>query len=211
MKYGAEGTARRMGFGKMAERARRLLWFPLTGQEDRRKLTGRYKVLRDFSLLAAVIGFLFAAPHYVIVNTSHSMPLGLYAFEDGALSRGSVGAVCLHGPVANLAFRRGYEIRHTSWCSSGLPLIKTIGGTPGDTIRLSRQTTWINGVRQPRSGILRSDSAGRPLPHPTWGTYRVKSGDVWCFSFRHQRSLDSRYFGAVPVGDIRRVVPVLVF
>ncbi|MHB8368880.1 MAG: S26 family signal peptidase [Leptospirales bacterium] len=195
----------------MAERARRLLWFSPPGQVDRRKLTGRYKVLRGGSMLVAVVGFLFAAPHYVIVNTSRSMPLGLYAFEDGALSRGSIGAVCLHGSVANLAFRRGYEIRHTSWCPSGLPLIKTIGGTPGDTIRLSRQITWINGVRQPRSGILSSDTAGRPLPHPAWGTYQVKSGEVWFFSFRHQRSLDSRYFGAVSIGDVRRVVPVLVF
>jgi type IV secretory pathway protease TraF len=70
----------------------------------------------------------------------------------------------------------------------------------------------VNGVRFRRSAVASHDSAGRPLPHIAWGTHRVPSGQVWLFGFNDRWSWDSRYFGPVPLANVRgEIKPVVVW
>jgi type IV secretory pathway protease TraF len=50
------------------------------------------------------------------------------------------------------------------------------------------------------------DSAVRPLPHISFGSYRVADDQVWLFDLAHGRSWDSRDFGPVPLAAVRSVV-----
>ncbi len=61
----------------------------------------------------------------------------------------------------------------------------------------------MNGVRFKRSAVAAHDSAGRALSHVAWGRHRVASGEVWLFGFNDRRSWDSRYFGPVPLANVR--------
>jgi type IV secretory pathway protease TraF len=54
------------------------------------------------------------------------------------------------------------------------------------------------------------DSAGRPLDHEVWGSRRVAAGAIWLFGFNDARSWDARYFGPVPVENVRGVLKPMV-
>jgi type IV secretory pathway protease TraF len=54
------------------------------------------------------------------------------------------------------------------------------------------------------------DSAGRPLPHVAWGKRRVAAGQVWLFGFNDRRSWDSRYFGPVPLANVRGEIKAVI-
>jgi type IV secretory pathway protease TraF len=50
------------------------------------------------------------------------------------------------------------------------------------------------------------DSAGRALAQVVWGARRVGAGEVWLFGFNDMRSWDGRYFGPVPLAEVRGVL-----
>jgi type IV secretory pathway protease TraF len=54
-----------------------------------------------------------------------------------------------------------------------------------------------------RSGRGRVDRRGRVLPQIPLGSYVVRPGTVWVVSSYSPLSFDSRYFGAIPLGNIR--------
>jgi type IV secretory pathway protease TraF len=83
---------------------------------------------------------------------------------------------------------------------------------PGDVVEVEAGWAAVNGVRFTDSRTSARDSAGRPLAHMAWGIHRVGAGEVWLFGFNDARSWDARYFGAVPLADVRGVLrPVLTW
>jgi type IV secretory pathway protease TraF len=54
------------------------------------------------------------------------------------------------------------------------------------------------------------DSHGRLLAHVASGAHRVGSGEVWLFGFNNARSWDARYFGPVPLANVRGALEPLV-
>ena len=68
----------------------------------------------------------------------------------------------------------------------------------------------INGAPFERSAVASRDSAGRPLSHAAWGSHRVGHDEVWLFGFNDRRSWDSRYFGPVPLADVRGNIKPIV-
>jgi type IV secretory pathway protease TraF len=42
------------------------------------------------------------------------------------------------------------------------------------------------------------------------GAYRFGTGEVWLFGFNNARSWDARYFGPVPLANVRGVLRQLV-
>ncbi len=157
-------------------------------------------------LLTAAIGLtiLFVLqpdPPLWIITTDSAAAAGIYWRRTEAPRRGALVLACLIPPATQLALERGY-LRGGS-CPAGVePVAKIVGALPGDTVDIEPQWVAVNGVRYPNSATAGRDSAGRSLPHVSWGTRRVGAREVWLFGFNNPRSFDARYFGAMPISNV---------
>ena len=143
------------------------------------------------------------------VNTSRSVPRGLYRMVNGAPTRGALVAVCLPPDVARFGRARGYL--GPGDCPGGVQaVIKQLIALPGDVVEVTPAEVRVNDRPLPNSATAAMDSAGRPLPHVPWGCHRVPPAQVWLHGPGDPRSWDSRYFGPLREAQIRATVaPVL--
>jgi conjugative transfer signal peptidase TraF len=140
------------------------------------------------------------------VNTSPSLPLGLYRVVPAVRPRvGDLVLVCLPPDVAALARARGYLTRGR--CASGVePLGKRIAAAAGDTVAVTSAGLVINGHSIRLTVPLRLDSRGRDLPQLVGYRRALGPGELWLVAAQHPRSFDSRYFGPVSIGSVIAVV-----
>src|SRR6266481_5194447 len=106
----------------------------------------------------------------LIVNRTHSLPVGLYYWSDVPIKKGSI---VLFKPDRSIApeqvgFDRGYEARE-------LPLLKRVVALAGDVVSVSSSGVSINGQLLPNSAPLFHDEADRPLTNGTVGS--LQAGD----------------------------------
>lgn len=136
---------------------------------------------------------------------------GFYRLVDAPIRRGALVAACLPGGAAQQGLARGYLAAGD--CPSGAEaVLKVVGGLPGDAVEVEREWVAVNGARLPRSATVARDSAGRALAHVPWGSHAVAPNEVWLFGLNDPRSWDSRYFGPVPLQEVRGAVqPVLTW
>jgi conjugative transfer signal peptidase TraF len=135
------------------------------------------------------------------INTSASLPRGLYRLERRPACRGCLVLACAPRWAGELAGGRGYLPRGD--CPGGVkPLGKIVLAAAGDWVEVREEGLAVNGRTVAGSAAQAADRAGRPLPHLARGRWRLKGGELWLFS-PHPRSFDSRYFGAVPAGSVR--------
>jgi conjugative transfer signal peptidase TraF len=172
---------------------------------------GRSVLLKYSGAAAAlvVVAYAFASWSGILINTTPSLPLGLYITSSDRGAR--LAAFCPPEPYGTFAISRGYRTAGT--CADGAkPLMKPIIAVAGDTVECSRDGIRVNGERLPNTRPLTHDSAGRPLIAWTFGRFIVAPGTVWVASSYHSRSYDSRYFGPIPsdaiVGHVR---PLLTY
>jgi conjugative transfer signal peptidase TraF len=146
------------------------------------------------------------AAHLYSVNTSPSLPIGLYRIVRGAHPRvGDLVLVCLPPKVAALARTRGYLTRGR--CASGVePLGKRIAAASGDTVSVTSAGLVINGHSIPSTVPLRFDSRRRELPQLVGYRRALGPDELWLLATGHLRSFDSRYFGPVSIGAVIAVV-----
>jgi conjugative transfer signal peptidase TraF len=143
-----------------------------------------------------------AAPRPLLVwNVTNSAPIGLYRRAFGRIEPGVW--VLVHAPraAANLAASRGYLPR-------SVPMVKQVAAAAGDQVcRLGRSVT-VNG--RSAAQALPQDALGRVLP--AWsGCVALKSDQIFLIT-SPPTSFDSRYFGAVPMGNvIERITPLWTF
>ena len=158
--------------------------------------------------LAVAILFRGARAFGIRVNSSPSLPVGLYQVASGPDA--TLIEFCPAEPFASMTNARGY--RQPGACpDGGSPLMKPIVARAGDLVQLSARGLSVNGKAIQNSAPMHKDTAGRPLTSWPVGTYRVQPGTVWVVSGYHPRSFDSRYFGPVPEALIRnRLRPLLV-
>ncbi|MFQ5465126.1 MAG: signal peptidase I [Thermodesulfobacteriota bacterium] len=83
--------------------------------------------------------------------------------------------------------------------------IKRVVGLPGDTVEVRNRKIFINGEQWNESygvykGGLYGEDAGRSR---YFGPYTVPEGRVFVMGDNRDRSFDSRYWGTVPVRDIK--------
>lgn len=137
----------------------------------------------------------------VRVNTSSSLPLGLYV----RTSQSSAGLVefCPSEPYASLSRERGYRVRGFTCPDNAVPLLKPVVAREGDVVRVSPDGIAVNGRLLPNTAPLPRDAANRPLQAWPSGIYRVRSGSVWVASTYSRGSYDSRYIGPVEEKSIR--------
>lgn len=144
------------------------------------------------------------------INTSTSMPRGLYRAVAEELHRGALVAACLPEEVARLGLGRHYL--GPGECPGGAePVVKMVAALGGDLVEVTEQGVRINGEVLPQSAPLAADRGGRPLTRFA-GSHRLRPGEVWLHSSYEVRSWDSRYYGPVAEAEILFVVtPVLTF
>lgn len=160
-----------------------------------------FRALRLYALaiVAVAVGVaaghaIDASGHALVVNTSPSMPSGVYWITRGA-ARMARGRVVLFTPpegVCDLVYGRG-------WLPEGMPLLKTVGGLAGDTycVREGRFVVAGDDV----GPVFVADSQGRPLPQLA-GCRRVGADEFLPVATTLDRSFDGRYLGAVPKHNV---------
>lgn len=140
------------------------------------------------------------------INTTSSVPIGVYRIEPGTIARGRIVAFC---PPDNAAFQlgraRGYVLG--GWaCPGGYrPLFKPIAAMAGDVVTVAAEGISVNGHPLRNTASRPRDGEGRPLPVVPRGQHQVQPGQVWVVSTYNARSFDGRYFGAVPAAGIMGV------
>jgi conjugative transfer signal peptidase TraF len=144
--------------------------------------------------------------HRLIVNRTHSLPVGLYYWSDIPIKKGSIVLFKpdqTSGPE-QLGIERGYEAR-------GLPLLKRVVALAGDVVCVSSSGVSINGQLLPNSAPLFHDEAGRPLAMAQLDHFTLGADQAFLMGVT-PTSWDSRYFGPVSVSQCSgSFVPVLTW
>jgi len=137
----------------------------------------------------------------VRVNTSSSLPLGLYIRTDQSGTR--LIEFCPSEPYASLSRDRGYRVRGFTCPDRAVPLLKPVVARAGDIVKVSPAGIAVNGRLLPNTAPLPRDAEHRPLQAWPSGIYRVHPGTVWVASTYSRGSYDSRYIGPVEEKSIR--------
>jgi conjugative transfer signal peptidase TraF len=154
--------------------------------------------------VALVAGTLGPKPELRFVwNVSESVPTGLYRVRPPRrLIVTDLVVAFPPEPLATLLAEGGYLPR-------GVPLIKRILALPDQIVCRTDLAITVDGIEM---GAARErDRRGRLLP--VWqGCRAVRSGEVFLMNWDEPASLDSRYFGPLPLAAIvGRADPIWTF
>lgn len=83
--------------------------------------------------------------------------------------------------------------------------IKRVIGLPGDTVELRQRVIYVNGEKwDDRYGVYKDSLSGVGFEKTVnFGPYVVPKGNVFAMGDNRDRSFDSRYWGPVPIYDIK--------
>ena len=144
--------------------------------------------------------------------TDSAAPAGIYRLVRGlSIKHGELVGACLPASIAQEGLARGYLRKGD--CPGGIePVAKIVEALPGDVLEVQPGWVSVDGQLFADSAVASRDSMGRPLPHVPWGRRQVAPGEVWLFGFHDVRSWDARYFGPVPLSEVRAPLkPVLTW
>jgi conjugative transfer signal peptidase TraF len=135
------------------------------------------------------------------INTSYSLPLGIYVRTYD--SRAQLIEFCPIQPFAAESSERAYRTRSTACPDRAVPLLKPVVAVAGDRVVLAADGIRVNGRLLPKTAPLFRDGAGRSLRPWPLGSYLVERGTVWVASTYNLGSYDSRYMGPIKTTQIR--------
>ena len=146
------------------------------------------------------------------VNTSKSIPVGLYWTTSAPMDKGAYVLVCPpDAEVFRQAKERGYI--GAGFCPGDYGyLMKQVAATQRDTVIVTSEGVRVNGERLPLSAPLQTDNAGRPLPRYGANGTVLGHAEVLLMSDGSPTSFDGRYFG--PIGRaqlVTAITPVLTW
>ncbi|WP_430735329.1 conjugative transfer signal peptidase TraF [Halodesulfovibrio aestuarii] len=164
-------------------------------------------------ITVAIIFVLFTTAHNAgyRINTTRSLPVGIYKTVPEPPKRGDLANFCLapENEYRELATERNY-LGTSYLCPSGQkPLLKRLSGIAGDIIILHSNGIQVNSERYMLT-TRTNDSSGRPLPRRLKAGI-IPAGKAFMLSTYNPNSFDSRYFGLVDATTLRKVVPVFTF
>lgn len=150
--------------------------------------------------LSIALVFVGILVHYTAtINTSWSMPVGLYVKTFSVPKKGSIVLVC--GPKWLVKWK--YAVPAYG-CPGGPDMLKTVVGIPGDTVVTQPSGVWVFG----HSGgsfyparYVSKDHEGRTLPRAKKVLHLKHS--IYLLSLFNPMSVDSRYIGSVSLDRVR--------
>jgi conjugative transfer signal peptidase TraF len=145
------------------------------------------------------------------VNLTPSLPIGIYRVvqepTQTTLTRHTLVIACLPPAVAKQARIRGYLARG-SCPGNALPVGKPVLALSGDTVQFTATGIVLHGQTIPASAPLTQDTHGRRLvPYPFGTVILLPTMMVLLASMT--RSYDSRYWGPMPITQVRAIVTPL--
>ena len=161
-----------------------------------------------FPVLVVVVVLALAYACGIRVNTTPSLPLGLYRLTGKPPLRGDTVVFCLEAEsFIRLSQERGY-LGHGECPGGLLPLGKQVYALPGDVIGIEGGLISVNGAVLSGSQAKSHDSLGRVLPAPLLRPGAVPPGKVLALALRRPGSFDGRYFGLVSLDGLQAVRPI---
>ena len=145
------------------------------------------------------------------INTTPSLPVGLYRIVDEPVSKGAYVAFCPpQSDVFDWAVTRGYI--NSGNCPGGTgQLLKRVHAVAGDTVLIDETGITVNGQWLPNSAPLSTDAYGAILPQYRFNAALGES-EYLLLSDLNPHSFDARYFGVIDRAQIVHVVrPVFTF
>jgi conjugative transfer signal peptidase TraF len=136
----------------------------------------------------------------VRINTSYSLPLGIYVRTTDANAR--LIEFCPAEPFASESSGRGYRTHGTACADGAMPLLKPVVAVAGDRVVLSPAGMSVNGRLLPKTVPLTWDWAGRSLHPWPFGTCGG-AGHSMGGDHVQRGSYDSRYMGPIKISMIR--------
>jgi conjugative transfer signal peptidase TraF len=146
------------------------------------------------------------------VNTTGSIPVGLYRTSGKPAGKGDYVMVCPPpSGVFDMAKERGYI--QAGFCPGGYGyLMKRILAAKNDTVAVADDGVRVNGRLLPFSKVLKVDQSGRPLPRYQADTYTLNEHQVLLMTDRNPLSFDGRYFGPLNRSQIKSVIiPIITW
>ena len=146
------------------------------------------------------------------INTSPSIPLGIYRTTTTPLSVGSYVLLCPENKEPFITAQKRDYIG-AGYCPGGLGyMFKRVAAMPNDIITTTANGMYINGKLYPDSKPFKHDALNRTLPIWHANQTRLKAGEVVLMTEGDKNSFDARYFGPLPEQQIVSVVrPVLTW
>jgi conjugative transfer signal peptidase TraF len=146
------------------------------------------------------------------INTSKSIPVGLYWTTNGPMEKGAYVLFCPPpSGVFNEARARGYI--GAGFCPGDYGyLMKQVAATQRDTVTVTSEGVRVNGERWPQSMPRLADEAGRLLPRFQADGYVLGHAEVLLMSNGSPTSFDGRYFGPVSRAQLETAIkPILTW
>ena len=172
-------------------------------------MTTGWSRLRHPIVIAGVclaVGLVLAHQAGLRLNTTRSIPLGLYRMSNDPIVKGAYVLWCPpKRPEFDLAKERGYI--GAGFCPGGYgSMMKKVLATYDDVVSVADEGVLINGTLIPASQPVEADSLGRPLPRFRVTDHVLASSELLLMSDTNGRSFDARYFGPVHRDHIQSLI-----
>lgn len=156
--------------------------------------------------LCLALGLILAHQSGLRLNTTHSIPLGLYRMSSEPIENGAYVLWCPpKRSEFDLAKKRGYI--GAGFCPGGYGnMMKKVVASVHDIVSVTDDGVMINGTLMPASQPREADSLGRPLPRFRMTNHVLASSELLLMSNTNRRSFDARYFGPVHRDHIQSLI-----
>jgi conjugative transfer signal peptidase TraF len=146
------------------------------------------------------------------LNTSDSIPKGIYRIHQGAIEKNSLVLFC---PDDREAFRQGRNRGYLDhgFCSGDYGyLMKKIAAVSGDVVSSTKDGVYVNHSLLSYSKPQIHDGLHRPLTFWRVTQYTLKPQEVLTMTNQSIMSFDGRYYGLIQTKQIKGIItPVLTW
>ncbi|MEK6784632.1 MAG: conjugative transfer signal peptidase TraF [Nitrospirota bacterium] len=172
-------------------------------------MTTGWSRLRRPIVIAGVclaLGLVLAYQSGLRLNTTRSIPLGLYLMSNDPIEKGVYVLWCPPERLEfDLAKERGYI--GAGFCPGGYGnMMKKVVASHHDVVSVTDDGVRINGILMPASQPFGADSMGRPLPRFRVTDHALAPTELLLMSDTNSRSFDARYFGPVHRAHIQSLM-----
>lgn len=165
--------------------------------------------------IGGAVFLLFLFTCYLVgvrVNTSKSIPIGLYWTSRKPIEKGAYVLFCPpQVALLNEAKKRGYI--GAGFCPGEYGyMMKRILAAKNDEVSIADEGVRVNGELLPFSRPIKADKSGRPLTLFRKDNFTLDASEVLLMTDVSITSFDARYFGPVKLSQIKTVIiPVITW